>query len=173
MVSAYRKALLCGGQAPALVRRHAPALHRALCAAHGEAAVEKAERQLTLYFLTRCWSDYLATMEDKRRGIHLEVVAGRDPLDSYRRFAFSAFEEMQADLREAVLNAMARCTITGDGVDLEREGFSTADAAWAYWLDDRADQFSRLPALMGGVSGAVRKMAEKTAPVRRLFSRIG
>lgn len=173
MVSAYRKALLCGGQAPALVRRHAPALHRALCAAHGEAAVEKAERQLTLYFLTRCWSDYLAAMEDKRRGIHLEVVAGRDPLDSYRRFAFSAFEEMQADLREAVLNAMARCTITGDGVDLEREGFSTADAAWAYWIDDRADQFSRLPALMGGVSGAVRKMAEKTAPVRRLFSRIG
>lgn len=173
MVSAYRKALLCGGQAPALVRRHAPALHRALCAAHGEAAVEKAERQLTLYFLTRCWSDYLAAMEDKRRGIHLEVVAGRDPLDSYRRFAFSAFEEMQADLREAVSNAMARCTITGDGVDLEREGFSTADAAWAYWLDDRADQFSRLPALMGGVSGAVRKMAEKTAPVRRLFSRIG
>ena len=64
MVSAYRKALLCGGQAPALVRRHAPALHRALCAAHGEAAVEKAERQLTLYFLTRCWSDYLAAMED-------------------------------------------------------------------------------------------------------------
>ncbi len=108
-------------------------------------------------------------MEDKRRGIHSRSSPGATRSTATAGLPFSAFEEMQADLREAVSNAMARCTITGDGVDLEREGFSTADAAWAYWLDDRADQFSRLPALMGGVSGAVRKWRKKTAPVRRFF----
>jgi preprotein translocase subunit SecA len=155
-ITAYREELLLGKRTPGiLVAQNPDAFHR-LEARHGEPAVQRAEQQLTLFFINRHWSDYLSAMEDKRNGIHLEVVAGGNPLEAYRRFAVPAFAEMQEDIRRDVLAWMQRCRITEDGIDMAGEGLVGATSTWTYQINDAADQFSRIPHLVRTMSHAIR-----------------
>ncbi len=93
---------------------------------------------------------------NKRNGIHLEVVAGGNPLEAYRRFAVPAFAEMQEDIRRDVLAWMQRCRITEDGIDMAGEGLVGATSTWTYQINDAADQFSRIPHLVRTMSHAIR-----------------
>lgn len=93
---------------------------------------------------------------NKRNSIHLEVVAGGNPLEAYRRFAVPAFAEMQEDIRRDVLAWMQRCRITEDGIDMAGEGLVGATSTWTYQINDAADQFSRIPHLVRTMSHAIR-----------------
>ena len=152
----YRTGLLLLDKSPVILQNGAPEVWESLVQVHGPNAVMLAERQLTLLFISRHWSDFLSAVEDKRSGIHLEVVGGKNPLEEYRRFIVFAFDEMQKDLRQDVVDWMQRCSISENGIDLEAEGLSGATTTWTYLINDSADQFNRIPFLIKTVSNSIR-----------------
>ena len=124
---------------------------------YGKAAVEKAERQLLIYYTVKCFSNYLETMETVKSGIHLTIVGGKNPLDEYNRTAIENFSEMQKDVKEKVLTDIQKLTITKDGIDMEENGLTASATTWTYLIDDNTSQFSRLPELLKMFSNKVKK----------------
>ena len=76
--------------------------YRELCDSVGEAAVKKAEKQMTLYFINSCWADYLDYISYIKESIHLMHLSGRNPVHEFNRIAVEAFEEMQVDIDDQV-----------------------------------------------------------------------
>lgn len=155
-VEHYRLSLLKGEKQPDFLRRRDPPAYEALVEKATAAGVHQGERQLTLYYLNTHWASYLGALEDKRAGIHLMLVAGKDPLEEYRRFALSAFAEMEESLIEDVIHDLVTLPLTAQGIDMEQAGLTAATTTWTYQLDDNADQFSRLPQLMRSLKNTVR-----------------
>ena len=56
-------------------------------------------RQLTVQVLDQQWKQHLLSLDNLRQGIGLRAYAQRDPLNEYKREAFTMFETMLASVR--------------------------------------------------------------------------
>ncbi len=154
-ITDYRRRLLSDIQAPVIMQEERPAEYKNLIGLHGKRGTEIAEKQLTLYFLNMNWASYLFAMEDKRSGIHLMIIGEKSPLDEYRIFTVSAFNEMMADIRSDVVEYMQKCTITENGIDMDEAGLSGATTTWTYMINESSGQFSRIPHLVKSMSNRI------------------
>ena len=68
----------------------------------GEDKYQRVQRLILLTAIDREWQDYLTAMDDLRREIRLESVAQRDPKVEYKRRSFQMFQNMRANIDEAV-----------------------------------------------------------------------
>ncbi|MCH7692818.1 MAG: preprotein translocase subunit SecA [Proteobacteria bacterium] len=69
---------------------------------YGPAIMRGVEKSLLLQILDQVWKEHLLTLDHLRQGIGLRAYAQRDPLNEYKREAFSLFEAMLEHLRERV-----------------------------------------------------------------------
>lgn len=156
LVTDYRTQLLLDLKTPKIMREEEPDVYQKLVDRYGKQGVTLAEKQLTLYFVNMNWACYLEAMEDKRSGIHLMIIGGKNPLEEYHLFAVSAFDEMTEDIKSDVVAYMKKCKITENGIDMEEAGLSGATTTWTYMIDDSQSQFSRIPHLVKYVSNTVK-----------------
>ena len=56
-------------------------------------------KQLTVQVLDQQWKQHLLSLDNLRQGIGLRAYAQRDPLNEYKREAFTMFETMLASVR--------------------------------------------------------------------------
>ena len=56
-------------------------------------------KQLIIQVLDQQWKQHLLSLDNLRQGIGLRAYAQRDPLNEYKREAFSMFEDMLASVR--------------------------------------------------------------------------
>ena len=66
----------------------------------GEANFKSIQRQLIVQILDQQWKSHLLALDQLRQGIGLRAYAQRDPLNEYKREAFSMFEEMLVSVRQ-------------------------------------------------------------------------
>lgn len=159
IMSKYRTGILKKERRMYILQEKDSELYNKLLQEHSEEAIDKAQRQLALYFINLCWAQYLASMEDARNGIHLMVVGGKSPIFEYNRLAIEYFDEMMNDIDNSVLKYMKICKITEEGIDMKGEGLTGASTTWTYVLDDSTSQFSRIPHLIKTISKAVKGQA--------------
>ena len=69
---------------------------------YGPEIMRSVEKSLLLQILDQVWKEHLLTLDHLRQGIGLRAYAQRDPLNEYKREAFSLFEAMLEHLRERV-----------------------------------------------------------------------
>lgn len=148
IVSKWRNEVLSGERYMAYLESHNPQKYDALCTAAGTYGVKRAEQQLTLYHIIQNWANHLTLMDEIRESIHLMVIARKDPLVEYYRAAIDSYEQMMGDIQNAVLEGMATLPITKDGIDMEKAGLGGGTTTWTYDIDDSANQFNALRAVM-------------------------
>jgi preprotein translocase subunit SecA len=61
-----------------------------------------AEKSILLQVLDQAWKEHLLGLDHLRQGIGLRAYGQRDPLNEYKREAFTLFESMLTGLRETV-----------------------------------------------------------------------
>ena len=170
-VTDYRTRLLLDIQAPAIMQEERPDKYEELIDRYGIGGTTIAEKQLTLYFLNMNWASYLSAMEDKRNGIHLMIIGGKSPLDEYKIFAISAFNEMMADIRSDVVEYMLKCVINENGIDMKDAGLSGATTTWSYMINESSNQFSRIPyiekLMSNKIQGTVFTLRDLIAKLKR------
>ena len=54
---------------------------------------------MTVQVLDQQWKQHLLSLDNLRQGIGLRAYAQRDPLNEYKREAFTMFEEMLSSVR--------------------------------------------------------------------------
>ena len=72
------------------------------------AALEHAEKVITLQILDQHWREHLAAIDYLRQGIHLRGYAQKDPKQEYKREAFTMFNDMLARFKHAVISSLSR-----------------------------------------------------------------
>lgn len=72
------------------------------------------------------WKDHLKTVDNLKEGINLRAFAQKDPLVEYKKEAFSAFQEMNAQIQDETLEKIFKVSVvapeTMDGVFDEDDG---------------------------------------------------
>ena len=58
------------------------------------------------------WVEHLTELDDMRRGIGLRGYGGEDPLQAFKKVAFSLYEELRGFIREQVAHTIFRVTVT-------------------------------------------------------------
>ena len=134
-VMGHRQDLLHGRRTPG-IWGHEPERRAALVDAVGEAAVGRAELEVTLFHTDRAWSDHLGRCADLREGIHLVRLGNQDPLTRFSAEAVDAFEELEAGIDLAVLNTLDAVRVHGTTLDLEHTGIKGPAATWTYLVND-------------------------------------
>ena len=69
---------------------------------YGADVMRMAEKSLLLQILDQQWKDHLLRLDHLRQGIGLRAYAQKNPLNEYKREAFSMFEDMLDRLRESI-----------------------------------------------------------------------
>ncbi|MDF1793768.1 MAG: preprotein translocase subunit SecA, partial [Thalassobaculaceae bacterium] len=140
----------------------------------GRDLMRMAEKQLLLQLLDQQWKDHLLSLDHLRQGINLRAYAQKDPLNEYKREAFSLFEAMLADLRQQVTAVLSHLEIRTQSPE-EIEARVAAERLAHEVHETRAD-----PALASDVIGTVEDDREiratgtdgMTAPQRPATGRV-
>jgi len=73
---------------------------------YGPEIMRLAEKSLLLQILDQHWKEHLLHLDQLRQGIGLRAYGQRDPVNEYKREAFSMFEDMLERLRETVTGVL-------------------------------------------------------------------
>ncbi len=105
---------------------------------YGRDLMRMAERSLLLQLLDQQWKDHLLSLDHLRQGINLRAYAQKDPLNEYKREAFSLFEAMLANLRQVVTSVLSHLEIRMQAPE-ELEARMAAERAQAEMHETRMD----------------------------------
>jgi preprotein translocase subunit SecA len=80
--------------------------------------IRSAESNLVLRILDQCWKEHLLMLDHLRQGINLRAYAQSNPLNEYKREAFTLFQEMLEQLREETILTLCHFDIDIPDPDL-------------------------------------------------------
>ncbi len=81
---------------------------------YGADVMRMVEKSLLLQILDQLWKEHLLSLDHLRQGIGLRAYGQRDPLNEYKREAFTLFEAMLERLRERVTQVLAHVELRLD-----------------------------------------------------------
>jgi preprotein translocase subunit SecA len=129
---------------------------------YGADMMRMAEKSLLLQILDHLWKEHLLHLDHLRQGIHLRGYGQQDPLNEYKREAFTLFEGMLTNLRQTVTQVMSHLEIrvqpqqaeVADGAEEPLAATGTDDARPTR-VAARATPRPRVAASGGGGGAAV------------------
>ena len=95
----------------------------------GEADWSLVERLVLLRTIDSLWVEHLTEIDDMRRGIGLRGYAQQDPLNEFKKEAFSLYEELRSLIRHQVATTVFRVTVTRNPPPEAEESRLAADLA--------------------------------------------
>lgn len=78
---------------------------------YGDKLMRLGEKRILLQTLDHLWKDHLLSLDHLRHGINFRAYGQRDPLNEYKREAFTLFEGMLNQLKELVTLRLAHLEI--------------------------------------------------------------
>ena len=94
----------------------------------GPDMMRMAEKSLLLQVLDQQWKEHLLSLDQLRQGISLRAYAQKDPLNEYKREAFTMFESLLAGLRETVTMVLSHVEIRQPEAEAAAEAEAPAAA---------------------------------------------
>ncbi len=131
-----RHKLLNGTEAPALLRGCDGELYQRLIDRFGADAVQRVERQITIWQIDQCWSDHLAEASAIRDQIYLMSMAGSNPLDEFHRQITRAFSAVSQRIDREVVATFRAIPMTDDGIELVQRQLIGPSSTWTYMIND-------------------------------------
>jgi preprotein translocase subunit SecA len=78
---------------------------------YGTSIMRSVEKSLLLRVLDQSWKDHLLVLDHLRQGINLRAYAQSNPLNEYKREAFTLFQEMLEKIREETTSILCHFEI--------------------------------------------------------------
>jgi preprotein translocase subunit SecA len=134
------------------------------------------EKSILLQTLDFLWREHLVMLEHLRQVIGLRGYGQRDPLNEYKAEAFSLFEAMVANLRQAVTGQLMRVEVMQQPPEEEAEQLPFMEAHKVDPLtgeDEMALAPALTPALAGNGHAAARASAERNPKDPTSWGKVG
>ncbi len=171
VISKYRLDLLKGNITPDILKNHDFDAYIKLENEVGKDEIINAEVKLLLNYINHHFSLYLESMEELKSGIHLTMVAGKNPFDEFNRSAIISFEEMNNDIKYDVLLKMKDANVVNGKISLEDFKLNKTTGTWTYMVDDSSGQFNHLPAIMNMISTKIKEKISLSDRLDRLLNK--
>ncbi|MCL2508010.1 MAG: accessory Sec system translocase SecA2 [Oscillospiraceae bacterium] len=113
---------------------------------------ERAQRQVELYAVNKCWADYLAYMEGALEEVPILSSVRDDSYLYFNRRLSEGFENLGQEIKSAALDAFDRVVIREGRIDLPAMGIGGATSTRTYMVHDGTEQM--LMGTLGNIVGA-------------------
>jgi preprotein translocase subunit SecA len=147
MIFKWRHEVLLG-MLPGIFKSRLQEKYEALLPIVGERALLKAEWQVTLYYISSCWTEYLDFLSYTKESIHLVNMAGKIPISEFNKTAIQSYEKLLQTIEQEIIHALLRAEITVNGINMEKEGLKAPSSTWTYLVDDSPEQLGIIPMQM-------------------------
>ncbi|MFD2795146.1 accessory Sec system translocase SecA2 [Promicromonospora vindobonensis] len=136
LVDEIREQVLHQTEASAVLAQRCPERFQELRESVPAKVLDDAARVIMLYHLDRRWAEHLAFLADLRESIHLNVLAGKDPLAEFNRTAGPAFQAYLDDVYDRSASTFTGSAITADGLDMDAADMNRPTSTWTYMVHD-------------------------------------
>ena len=85
----------------------------------GAEVMRRAEKSLLLQVLDQSWKEHLLALDQMKQSVSLRAYAQKNPLDEYKREAFTLFQYMLNHLRQTITSVMAHVVFDPAPMDEE------------------------------------------------------
>jgi len=121
-----------------------------------ESQIDKKElidtsKLISLNFIDKFWSQYLADVADIREGIHLTRIGGQMPILEFHKRAIKLFENYQKISKEEMIRSFNKIRVKEKKIDLTKTGLKTPSATWTYLINDNPFENNLGAKLMGNM----------------------
>ncbi|MBN2093173.1 accessory Sec system translocase SecA2 [candidate division KSB1 bacterium] len=112
-------------------------------------------KRLTLFYIDKYWSQYLAEIADIREGIHLQSIGGQVPFIEFQKLSIKIFDELLEQLDNELIQIFTQLQIENEEFDLEQQGIKAPSATWTYIINDNPFENQLGLQLMGNIGLSV------------------
>jgi len=88
---------------------------------HGPEVMRMVEKSLLLQILDQAWKEHLLQLDQLRQGVSLRAYAQKDPLNEYKKEAFTMFQQMLDQLRVTVTSYLSHVQLQAPSEMAQRE----------------------------------------------------
>ena len=93
----------------------------------GAEVMRRAEKSLLLQVLDQSWKEHLLALDQMKQSVSLRAYAQKNPLDEYKREAFTLFQYMLNHLRQTITSVMAHVVFDPAPMDADAIGDGGGD----------------------------------------------
>ena len=93
----------------------------------GAEVMRRAEKSLLLQVLDQSWKEHLLALDQMKQSVSLRAYAQKNPLDEYKREAFTLFQYMLNHLRQTITSVMAHVVFDAAPMDADAIGDGGGD----------------------------------------------
>jgi preprotein translocase subunit SecA len=134
MIFQQRRNILSANFALDSYQSNSPDQFRNLMAKVGADRLHKICNHISLFYLDKFWSSYLAEIADIREGIHLTRLGGQEPVFEFQKLVVKNFDNLQNEME---LNLIKSFNNIDDNIaDLDSLGLKAPSATWTYLVND-------------------------------------
>jgi preprotein translocase subunit SecA len=142
-----RMDIIFGRAALSILEKEEPERYRALLEEVPEEEYKRARRQIELYALGQAWAEHLLYVESLSDEIFLRGKVRGDPLMNYNKRLIDGFEQLQDNVRSAVLDLWGRIIVRDGRIDLEQMGIKAPTSTRTFLVHDGTDSLDRFGAV--------------------------
>jgi preprotein translocase subunit SecA len=99
-------------------------------------------RKVSLIYIDKFWSQYLAEIDSIREGIHFNRIGGQDPLFVFHQKSIEIFDKLEKHMETDMIRSFNKISIKSNIVDMNDAGLKVPSATWTYLIND--DPFNNL-----------------------------
>jgi len=134
MIFQQRKAILMGNIVFDFYQSHSPSHFQNLKTKIGEEQLLEICSRISLFYLDKFWSDYLAEIADIREGIHLTRLGGQEPVFEFQKRSIEIFEKSENEMKLDMMKSFS--AIDKNNADSDSLGLKAPSATWTYLVND-------------------------------------
>ena len=147
IVHEKRVDILTGKLMLSFLKDKLPKQYQRLLLVVGEEELIRAEREIGLYVLNKCWADYLLFVENITEGVHLVSIAKGDPVLNFNVTIIEGFDKFQQQIEDEMISALEALVIKDGRIDLDMMGIKGPSSTRTYMVTDGSDDLGMIEAV--------------------------
>ncbi len=140
IVHEKRRKILSGEDELSVLEQKNPERYRSILSQVSAEEFLRAQREIELYAINRCWADHLLYMECAQDEVQMVSSAGKDPLSNYNRKLIGAFGELEDNIANIILDIWDTAVIRDGRIDLDAMGVRGPSSTRTYMVHDGTEQ---------------------------------
>jgi preprotein translocase subunit SecA len=138
IVQNRRMEILLGTIPPSRIAENAFEIYSKLSNVISEDEIRNLEKRTTLFYIDKCWSDYLDYMLDVRDISYFAILRGKVPSNTFETEAVESFKDFQERVEQSILSEFKTLEVTMEGIEALKERMSAPSSTWTYLLKDNS-----------------------------------
>ncbi|MFA9398235.1 MAG: accessory Sec system translocase SecA2 [Clostridiaceae bacterium] len=110
-------------------------------------------KNIRLYHMNQCWSDYLIKVANFQEGLSLNITAGKNPLREFHMKLIEEFKFLLEEINEAIENDYSKFETFEITLDDINERYTPPASTWTYLVNDNS--FADTIGLLKGFANAI------------------